>query len=166
MAQGHGGEGEPNLIPLLDLVLQLIMFFMITVNFIRVEQLSEEVLLPVAQDAVPMDRTADNWVFLNMDKDGNLVNPPSEDEPESGGQPKEKVAEKDLTLGKIQVAVARVKRSIEREAHLRDPNAPPPNIVIVLRAHRDASYKAVWDVLDTCRKAGYERWQLRVLHKK
>jgi biopolymer transport protein ExbD len=166
MAQGHGGEGEPNLIPLLDLVLQLIMFFMITVNFIRVEQLAEEVLLPVAQDAVPMDRTADNWVFLNMDKEGNIVNPPSEEDSPANVLGKEQLPGKDVTLGKIQVAVARVRDSIMRETRQRDPDAPPPNIVIVLRAHRDAPYKAVWDVLDTCRKAGYERWQLRVLHKK
>ncbi len=38
MTHGHHNEAEPNLIPLLDLVFQLIMFFMITVNFVRVEQ--------------------------------------------------------------------------------------------------------------------------------
>ncbi len=32
---------DPNLVPLLDVVLQLIMFFMITVNFVRVDQFDD-----------------------------------------------------------------------------------------------------------------------------
>ena len=34
-ASAEGNETDPNLTPLLDVVLQLIMFFMITVNFVR-----------------------------------------------------------------------------------------------------------------------------------
>src|SRR5690348_3172057 len=74
---GHGGSDisrcEPNLTPLLDVVLQLIMFFLITVNFIRVDQLNEDIKLPVAQAAVPLDRTAEDWVFLNLDRNGHLA---------------------------------------------------------------------------------------------
>src|SRR5437588_10974824 len=73
----HGPSGsdavEPNLTPLLDVVLQLIMFFMITVNFVRVDQLNEDIKLPVAQAAVPMDQSAEDWVFLNLEKDGKLA---------------------------------------------------------------------------------------------
>ena len=47
-------EIDVNLTPLLDLVLQLIMFFIITVNFVRVDQFDESVSLPVAQSAVPL----------------------------------------------------------------------------------------------------------------
>src|SRR6184192_2508579 len=74
MSANVGSEGaDPNLVPLLDLVLQLIMFFMITVNFVRVEQFNDEVKLPVVQNAVVMDKTADRYVFLSMNKDGKLV---------------------------------------------------------------------------------------------
>src|SRR5260370_40553094 len=65
--------GEPNLIPLLDLVFQLIMFFMITVNFVRLDQINEEITLPMAQSAVPLDTSAEEFVFLNINKDGKLV---------------------------------------------------------------------------------------------
>jgi biopolymer transport protein ExbD len=147
----HGGhnEAEPNLIPLLDLVFQLIMFFMITVNFVRVEQLNENVVLPAAQAAVPMDQTADNWVFLNMNKDGKLI--VSTDENLD-------------TPGKLRVYVEREKKALEREARARGQQGEI-RVVIVLRAHRWARYQDVWNALDACNKAGYQRWQLRVLYQ-
>jgi biopolymer transport protein ExbD len=149
MAQGHGDEGEPNLIPLLDLVFQLIMFFMITVNFVRVEQLNEDVALPAAQAATPMDQTADNWVFLNMNRDGKLI---------------VTTGEKLDTPGKIKVYVERQKQTLEREARARGETGDI-KIVIVLRAHKWARYQDVWEALDSCNKAGYRRWQLRVLYE-
>ena len=66
---------DVNLTPLLDLVLQLIMFFMITVNFVAREQFGKEVQLPKAQIGTPLDQvpdSADKNVFLNVDKDGKL----------------------------------------------------------------------------------------------
>src|SRR5436309_2239709 len=74
MSASVGDEGaDINLTPLLDLVLQLIMFFMITVNFVRIDQINEDIALPVAQSAVPLDQTAEDYVFLNLNKDGKLV---------------------------------------------------------------------------------------------
>src|SRR5437879_5213583 len=72
-ASAGGDDIEVNLTPLLDLVLQLIMFFIITVNFVRVDQFDESVHLPVAQSAVPLEPTAEKWVFLNLDSKGKLV---------------------------------------------------------------------------------------------
>ena len=73
MSSDHGGEaGEPNLIPLLDLVFQLIMFFMICVNFVS-EQTSLEVKLPTSQSARPMDKGEQDVLFLNLDDRGQLL---------------------------------------------------------------------------------------------
>src|SRR5438309_4410504 len=66
-------ELDINLTPLLDLVLQLIMFFMITVNFVRVDQFDNAITLPMASQAVPLDNTAEDWIFLNLDGGGKLV---------------------------------------------------------------------------------------------
>ena len=68
MSASVGDEGlDVNLTPLLDLVLQLIMFFMITINFVRVDQFDDQISLPLATQAVPMDKTAEEWIFLNLD---------------------------------------------------------------------------------------------------
>ena len=54
-----GGAPDPNLTPLLDLVLQLIMFFMITVNFIRVDQFDDSVRLFEVTRASSFDEESD-----------------------------------------------------------------------------------------------------------
>src|SRR6516164_4617231 len=117
--------GEPNLIPLLDLVFQLIMFFMITVNFVRAEQLNEEEALPLAQAAVPLDKSAHNYVFLNMNKGGKLIVGSGDDV---------------STPGKLRVYVDREKRKLEREARERGFKGDV-KVVVVLRADKEASYK-------------------------
>src|SRR5438876_10369965 len=74
MSTNVGSEGtDPNLTPLLDLVLQLIMFFMITVNFVRVDQFDDSIKLPVATSAVAMEGGAEELIFLNLNAKGELV---------------------------------------------------------------------------------------------
>src|SRR5438034_11288259 len=73
MSHGGSSEGitEPNLTPLLDVVLQLLMFFMMCVNFVS-EQVNENIKLPVAQSARPMDKAENDVLFLNLNKLGQL----------------------------------------------------------------------------------------------
>src|SRR5579859_3365161 len=61
---------DPNLTPLLDMVLQLIMFFMICVSFVGRES-DFELRLPVMQHACPPDPVSDRLV-LNVDRNGIL----------------------------------------------------------------------------------------------
>ena len=91
---------DVNLTPLLDLVLQLIMFFMITVNFVRVDQFDDAITLPMASQAVPLDNSAEDWVFLNLDGEGRLV-----------GTLKNALLD---TPGKLKAHLEREKESMER----------------------------------------------------
>jgi biopolymer transport protein ExbD len=147
----HGGGNveaenlDPNLTPLLDVVMQLIMFFLITVNFVAADQFNKKIQLPKAQVAAPLDQAADNWVFLNMDADGNLL-----------------VRDGTLdTPSKLKAHVERERRDLQRRARILG-QAEDVNVVIVLRADQEARYQQVWEALDSCMKAGYQRWQLRV----
>jgi biopolymer transport protein ExbD len=148
MAANIGGDAvaDPNLTPLLDVVLQLIMFFMITVNFVQAEALNEEVVLPAAQAAAPLDQKGDDYIFLNMNKQGKLV-----------GFLEDLNNEIKLKAHLLREAQARQRAAAEKG------RKGDVNIIVVLRAHKDARYADVWRVLDTCTKAGYRRWQLRVL---
>src|SRR5436190_7071023 len=77
MAHRVGAEtskAEPNLTPLLDVVLQLLMFFMMCVNFVS-EQVNQTIVLPVSQSARPMDKSEVAVLFLNVDRLGNLMVP-------------------------------------------------------------------------------------------
>ena len=65
----HGGASEenldPNLTPLLDLVLQLLMFFIVNVNFVS-EQVSPEIKLPASESARPVDKADPAALFINQ----------------------------------------------------------------------------------------------------
>jgi biopolymer transport protein ExbD len=146
----HGGDeaGEPNLVPLLDLVFQLIMFFMITVNFVRVDQINEEISLPIAQAAVPMEQSADEYIYLNINRDGKLV----------GNL-------EDLNGGRKLEEYLRNKMShLETKARIAGEKGDP-KVVLVLRADKDARYKNIWEVLEIGKSVGIKRYQFRALKK-
>lgn len=149
MSASVDSEGcDPNLTPLLDLVLQLIMFFMITVNFIRVDQFDDSVRLPVAQNATPLDNTAEEYIFLNLDNKGQLVGALSNfalDTPQ-----------------KLKAHLMRERGDLERVGQVKGGKGPN-KVVVVLRADKDVRYSRVWEVLDSCKMAGFVHWQLRVM---
>ncbi len=151
MSASVGSEGtDPNLTPLLDLVLQLIMFFMITVNFVRVDQFDDAINLPVAANAIPLDNTAEERIFLNLDSTGKLVGTLSTfvlDTPE-----------------KVKVHLMRERESLERLSREKGRTGEP-KIVVILRADKNCAYRDVWQVLDSCQRAGFKNWQLRVMTK-
>src|SRR5438270_739467 len=68
-----GKDGGPNLVPLLDLVLQLIMFLMITANFVKMETFDESIQLPLVQQARPLELKDAAFVFLTLTRDGWLL---------------------------------------------------------------------------------------------
>src|SRR6266481_5551146 len=72
--QGAGSKAEPNLTPLLDMVLQMIMFFMLCVNFVN-EQVNEDIRLPRSGTARPMEKTEGEVLFLNLNEKGHLIVP-------------------------------------------------------------------------------------------
>src|SRR6266403_2205931 len=148
MSANVGSEGtDPNLTPLLDLVLQLIMFFMITVNFVRVDQFDDAIKLPVASNSTPLDNKAEEYIFLNLNNRGELVGSLA-----------------NLTLdtpGKLREHLFREKKDLERAANGRGIKGP--KVVVVLRADGNVRNRKVWEVLDTCRQAGFVHWQIRVM---
>lgn len=149
MAAAVDSEGcDVNLTPLLDLVLQLIMFFMITVNFVRVDQFDDSISLPVATQALPLDNSAEDWIFLNLDGAGRLVGALSTfplDTPQ-----------------KLKVHLMREKESLERTARERGKTGEI-KIIVILRADKNCKYTDVWSCLHSCQMAGFKHWQLRVM---
>ena len=147
MSASVGSEGsDPNLTPLLDLVLQLIMFFMITVNFVRADQFDDAIKLPVATSALALEPGSDDLIFLNLFADGKLAGALSGaglDTPE-----------------KLKVHLMNEKANLERAARARGVTGDV-KIVIILRAHKDCKYADIWQVLDSCQRAGFKYWQLR-----
>src|ERR1700712_1050711 len=74
-SMGQGLKAEPNLTPLLDVVFQLITFFMLVINFTN-ENYDSRIKLPVAGSARPLDDPAkaqEDRLVLNIDSKGQLL---------------------------------------------------------------------------------------------
>jgi biopolymer transport protein ExbD len=145
----HGGGGnnsaDPNLVPLLDLVLQLIMFFIMVVNFVT-EQVNKGISLPTAQTARPMDnKKGTGALFLNMDHKGHLT---------VLDQPKPLVTIPEIRLY-LQTAYQDAKRLAD---NLGEKEV---GVVVVVRADQLCDYAYVYHMLRMCKEAGFRRLQLR-----
>src|SRR5262245_10997334 len=68
----HDASAEPNLTPILDMVFQLITFFMLVINF-KGAALDMSLKLPVLGSALPLDTKGNEELFvLNIDAQGKL----------------------------------------------------------------------------------------------
>lgn len=153
MSHGPAAEGsvaEPNLTPLLDVVLQLLMFFMMCINFVT-EQVNEDIRLPVAQSARPMEKGLVDVLFLNIDGLGQLIVPGRE-------RPLR-------TQGEINFYLRQQYTDARRLADVRGGGGSEVPTTVIIRAHRDANFNAVYQVLRTCKDLGYRKLQLRALTK-
>lgn len=143
-------KAEPNLVPLLDLVFQLIMFFMICVNFVS-EQVNQDVRLPVAQSARPMDKGEVDVLFLNMDATGKLL---------ISGQPKPL-----STTGEVQYYLRQQFADAKRQAEDRGDRSGKVRTAVIVRADREVTYAQLYQLLKLCKDVGYRKLQLRAYSK-
>lgn len=68
----HGASAEPNLTPILDMVFQLITFFMLVINF-KSAAMDLSLKLPVIGSARPVDMQGqEDLLILNIDAAGKL----------------------------------------------------------------------------------------------
>src|SRR5438552_19092139 len=72
MSQTSSDKCEPNLVPMLDMVLQLVMFFMVCANFVM-EQVNDTIKLPEAIAAEPIRARDPDTIFLNVNKKGVVL---------------------------------------------------------------------------------------------
>jgi biopolymer transport protein ExbD len=158
MSHGGGGEGEacePNMTPLLDLVLQILMFFIVTVNFVTAED-AGNVALPESQSARVLSEipSAKDPIFLNLLYDENtskheIVLPLQLD---SNGK----------SLDPMDQLGARSYMKKLYEDLSRGVSGPVPNPVII-RAHKSAEYNQVFQVLQSCSDAGFRQLKVRAM---
>jgi biopolymer transport protein ExbD len=142
MAHGGGGDDntEPDLTAMLDVVMQLLMYFIVTVNFIDQEK-NPSLELPIAQVAKPLSNDRD-YLALTIDAKGKLLI--------LGESPK------DLDSARIWLdnQVLNLKeRSPDHTIHT----------AIKVRAHKDVDYEVVYDFMQICKEKGFKRFSMQVM---
>ena len=155
---------SPNLTPLLDVVLQLITFFMMLVHFgSRLEGADREVRLPVAPAALPGSDLTFDRLAVALDARGGL---------RVGGQV--------LEGAKASAWWAEQARARRAGLELLEPGQSGPDgtaaptstagpgsdelpTVVIVRADRDASYGMVRRTLAEAQERGFANFSLVVL---
>ena len=156
MSHGGASESEPDFVPLLDLVLQLVMFFMLCANFV-IEQTNVDIRLPKAAAARTLDKAVEYAIFLNVNKDGVVLLAPTDQYTDSQGNAISTLNNKE------QVASFLRRRAAEEKGAGPAGDDKQLRSVIVLRVDQDCPFEKTYGIMQACRSAGYLRVQLRAV---
>lgn len=137
-------KAEPNLVPMLDLVFQLITFFMLVINF-KAALTSFEVKLPVLGSAAPMEWDGSfEPLVLNVDTAGLVY-----------------VYSEPVDLEKYVSTQARLlKDRLPDDEKVAKGELPVP---VVVRASRDVPFHLLNRVVKTCQQHGYRKFSLSAM---
>ena len=130
---------EGDLTPMIDMTFQLIAFFMLLINFSKVDR-AEEISLPVSELAVPPDGSIEYKMILNLEPGGNVI---------FAGQRIQKI---DL-MGPI---LNQEVRNAERE------NVAAGDVAVIIRSHADSPTGLVQKLISKCQDSELESFILRV----
>ena len=145
-------KAEPNLTPLLDVVFQLITFFMLVINFSN-DNYDQRVKLPVAGTARPVDdaeKASDDRLVLNVDSEGRLLMNGEEMTTQSAVQ-------------EIRHQAELVKLNLRAAGHKPDPGGGLPT-TIVFRADRDATFSDLYALIKACQSNGFYKFALKAMN--
>jgi biopolymer transport protein ExbD len=148
-----GGSEEPNLTPMLDMVLQLVMFFMMVANLKMTED-NPTIQLPLSQSARPLDKAENAEVLsLNVDETGALLVNDN-----TGAGPRR-------TPGEIRAYLTSEYQHAKEAAEIAFKNgtkkSPAVDTLVIIRGDKRADFGAIYNVLQEARAAKFTRWQLR-----
>lgn len=139
---------EPNLTPILDMVFQLITFFMLVINF-KGAALDLTLQLPVLGSARPLDtRGVENLLYLNIDSQGQL---------------KLYGVVKNLQTYVAEEAALAVRQQKAASRDFKEGDELPTRVVI--RADKSTPFELLNDVLSTCQKYGYRKFSLNAMNR-
>lgn len=146
MSGGGGGEqsAEADLTPMLDLVFQLITFFMLVIDF-KGKALDMSLRLPVVGSARPVDtKGTESFVILNIDSKGRLMV---------------------YGTAKDPIAYVNAEAAAVRNQH---PNIEPGKelpVTVVIRSDLATPFKMLNEVITECQKNGFLKYALRAKDK-
>jgi len=143
MSALHSAENaEPNLTPMLDMVFQLVTFFMLVINF-KGASMDLSLKLPVLGSARPLESKGEHeQIVLNIDAQGQL---------KVYGTPKDI---KPYLAGEARVAALKV-------PNYKHGDELPTTVVI--RADKGISFKLLNEIVQTCQNNGFRKFELKAM---
>jgi biopolymer transport protein ExbD len=142
-------KAEPNLTPVLDMVFQLITFFMLVINF-KSAEMDLSLMLPVVGSARPVETKGQRGLLvLNIDQAGDLKVYGRAIKDVEGYIAKEAAASR---------LAARIASDDSEEAQ----DLPT---MIVIRADRATPFKMINRVIKACQDNGFRSFALKAVNK-
>lgn len=141
-------NAEPNLTPMLDMVFQLITFFMLVINF-KAASMDLSLKLPVVGSARPVDtQGTEELLVLNVDSAGklNVYGIPREIEP--------------YIKAEAKASRAAAKRDNPK---FKDTDDLPTTVVV--RADRQTPFNLLNVIIKTCQENGFRKFALKAMNK-
>ncbi len=144
----HEASAEPNLTPILDMVFQLITFFMLVINF-KSAQLDMNLKLPVVGSARPVDTQGrQDLLVLNINSQGQLT---------VYNLPKD-----------IDSYIAGEAQSSWLAARQQNPSLQPGDdlpTIVVIRADRATPFHLLNRVIKACQDNGFRNFSLKAMNR-
>lgn len=139
---------EPNLTPILDMVFQLITFFMLVINF-KGQSMDLSLQLPVLGSARPLEYTGSlEPLMLNIDAQGGV---------QSFGHPVEVETFIPQEAKMLKLQLKALNTPIENGGELPVP--------VIIRADKTVSFETVLGVIRLCQTQGYRQIALSAMNR-
>ncbi len=134
--------GEGDLTPMIDMVFQLVAFFMVLVNFSEVDQ-SQLITLPYSDLVKPPEEARENILTLQVTKQGTVL------------------------LGGEEIEMEGVERKLRVEkAVILDEDRKPGDTIVIIRADGDAKHGKVQELIEMCQQVQFQHFALRATQEK
>ncbi|HEX3998889.1 MAG TPA: biopolymer transporter ExbD [Pirellulales bacterium] len=145
-------KAEPNLTPMLDMVFQLITFFMLVINF-KTNQIDRQLDLPVVGTARPVDTHGElSMMMININNLGKYT-----------------VYNKPFSAPEMEQYIQRqaeLDRLSARRANRSFDDADDLPTIVVIRADRNTPFDKLSRILKICQDNHYRNFAFRALGKK
>jgi len=145
----HSASAEPNLTPILDMVFQLITFFMLVINF-KTAAMDLDLKLPVVGSARPVDTQGqEDLLVLNINDHGQL---------RVYGQLVQDVP--NYIKNEAQASLLAARRANQQ---IKFGDDLPSTVVI--RADKGTPFAMLNNIIETCQSNGYRKFALKAMNK-
>jgi len=143
---GHTDSAEPDLTPILDMVFQLITFFMMVINF-KSAALDMSLKLPVIGSAMPVDTRAEEDILtMNLSPTGKLT-----------------------VYGQEVDAEQYIAKEAESSRHSANRKAKGVELkagddlptIVVIRSDESTAFKDLYKVVKACQTRGFRNFSLK-----
>lgn len=133
---------DPDMTPMIDCTFQLVIFFLLTLNFSSDEQ-SELIRLPASEIAKPTEGALETPITIQVLASGTVL------------------------FGGDQMSPATLKRPLQREREMIKNvlGRSMKNATVVIRADRDVPAGIVQEVIRACQETEFEKFVLRAKWK-